>query len=132
MAIYNRDPVMPEWEPAPADLPEDVADEQERGFHRRATAPIVWKKIPSTGAFGHKHDWFVSNEVELIATHDGEDLLLHRFFWHGFPDPPEWALASRPAGRHNEKWVTWGHFPRLPAAWVAPEEECGSPDSPRR
>jgi hypothetical protein len=131
MTIYKRDPVTPEWEPAPWDMPEGAAAEQESGFHKRATASIVWKKVPLTdfppeGVFGHTRDWFISNDIAFIAMHGGEHLILTRGFWHGFPDPPELGLASRPTGQHNVKWAMWGYFPRLPACWVMPEE-CGSP-----
>jgi hypothetical protein len=108
-------------------LSEDAAAEQEKGFHKRATALIIWKKVPWTdfppaGVFGHTRDWFTSNEVAFTATRDGEDLILTQSFWHGFPDPPEWGLASRPTAQHDVKWTLWGYFPRLPMCWVMPEE----------
>ncbi len=131
MTIYKRDPVTPEWEPAPPDLLEDVAAVQEKGFHKRATASIVWKKVPLTDfppecVFGHTRDWFLSHGVAFMATHGGEDLILTQSIWHGFPDPPEWGLLSRPKGQHDDKWTMWGFFPCLPACWVMPEES-GSP-----
>jgi hypothetical protein len=51
---------------------------------------------------------------------DGEDLLLIRNIWFGFPDPPEWGLASRPTGMSDADWKHWGHFPDIPEAWVLP------------
>lgn len=122
MSVYGRDEVFPEWEPIPWGLNSDAADEQERGFHRRALQPITWdavpyKSFPSDGIFGHHRDWFSEHEIDFYASFDGEDLVLIRNPWHGFPDPPEWGLASRPSGRTDLKWAVWGHFPNLPAAW---------------
>jgi hypothetical protein len=88
MSLYNRDPYNPEWEPTPWDSPEDVAAEQERGFHRRAVAAIVWKQVPkndfpSEDIFGHPREWFISNGIEFFASHAGEDLVLLQNLWHG-------------------------------------------------
>jgi hypothetical protein len=58
--------------------------------------------------------------VEFVASHDGEDLLLIRNIWFGFPDPPEWGLASRPNGRNDVKWMQWGYFADLPSRWIVP------------
>jgi hypothetical protein len=36
----------------------------------------------------------------LAAANGGSvDIILIQNTWHGFPDPPEWGLASRPAGQ---------------------------------
>ena len=125
MSIYKRDPVLPEWEPIPYDLTGQAADEQERGFHERASKPIVWQRVPfkafpDEGVFGHELHWFSENEIEYYASFDTEDLVLVRNPWHGFPDPPEWGLASRPAGTRVVKWAMWGHVPELPKAWTVP------------
>jgi hypothetical protein len=126
MSIYRRDAVAPEWEPAPWTMAAAAADEQERGFHRRATRSISWERVPwaafpPEGIFGHDSDWFSSFEVHFVASSDGEDLLLIQNIWHGWPDPPEWGLASRPSGRTDVRWQRWGHFPVLPSAWIVPE-----------
>lgn len=131
MSIYRRDDASPEWEPMPWDLAGEAADEQEAGFHRRAITPISWQPVPyqsfpKEGVFGHRKDWFAEHEVEFYASLDGEDLLLIRNPWHGFPDPPEWGLASRPSGRNDLRWVGWGHFPELPNAWALPSERSDS------
>jgi len=56
-----------------------------------------------------------------VTTFDDEDLILIRNAWFGFPDPPEWGLASRPTVNAEAKWKMWGHFRDLPAAWLIPD-----------
>lgn len=125
MSIYKRDPVFPEWEPMPWNMQDEAAvDEQERGFHERAQKPIVWQPLPRQnfppqGLFGHSIEWFDHYEVAWVATFDGEHLLLRQATWHGFPDAPEWSLASISIGS-PDNWSNWGAFPNLPAAWKFP------------
>lgn len=126
MGIYKRDDVNPEWEPIPWDAEGPEVDEQDRGFRERARKPLVWTKLdwnnfPHGGIFGRDRGWFVGHDIEYVTTFDGEDLILIRNPWSGFPDPPEWGLASRPAGDMEAAWQMWGHFPDLPAAWQLSE-----------
>ena len=123
MSIYKRDDVLPEWEPIPWDAHGPHVDEQERGFHARAQKPLVWKRVdwnnfPANGVFGRNRDWFASRDIAYITTFENEDLILIRNTWFGFPDPPEWALGSRPEGNAQARWTMWGHFLDLPPAWV--------------
>ncbi len=132
MSIFKRDDVFPEWEPVPWDAKGPQVDEQERGFHQRALKLLVWTKIdwmnfPENGIFGRDRHWFVSHDIEYVTTFDGEDLILIRNIWFGFPDPPEWGLASRPAGDADASWQMWGHFPALPAAWLVPDARSSPP-----
>lgn len=127
MSLYNRDEVAPEWEPASYPMAAKAADEQERGFHERASKPIkwqplVWDDFPADGIFGHPKEWFTSADVEFVASLEGEDLLLIHNVWFGFPDPPEWGLASRPSGQWDVKWRRWGNFAYLPVVWDVPGE----------
>jgi hypothetical protein len=62
-----------------------------------------------------------SLDVEYFATHDFEDWLLMRLVYHGFPDPPEWRLATRAAGEFGKPWNSWGYFAHLPEAWNMPD-----------
>lgn len=126
LSIYRRHDVFPEWEPIPWDAKGPQVDEQERGFHQRALKPLIWTKVdwkdfPEKGIFGRDRDWFSSHDVEFVTTFDDEDLILIRNTWSGFPDPPEWGLASRPAGNVEATWEMWGHFPALPGAWRVPD-----------
>jgi hypothetical protein len=125
VSIYERHEVFPEWEPIPWEMNGPQADEQERGFHQRALKPLIWSKVDwknfaAHGIFGCDRDWFLRNDVAYVSTFDNEDLVLFQNMWHGFPDPPEWGLASRPAGNTAAKWEMWGHFPMLPGAWQVP------------
>lgn len=126
MSIYRRYDELPEWEPHPWDMQGAAVDTQELGFHERAIKPISWMRVswnefPLSGIFGHDREWFSSNDIAFYATFDSEDLILIQNIWHGFPDPPEWGLASRPADEINVPWSHWGHFPDLPGIWEMPE-----------
>jgi hypothetical protein len=119
------DNVRPEWEPIPWDVAEPEAEAQRAGYDRRATWPIVWSAIPwqgwpEQGLFGESRDWFGRNEVEHHARHEGEDLILVKRAWAGWPDPPQYGLASR-AGV-DALWAYWGSFDFPPEAWRFPEE----------
>jgi len=126
MSIFHRDAVFPQWEPIPWNAKGPQVDEQERGFYQRAVKPLVWMRVPwesfpPDGIFGQDRNWFVSHDIDYVCTFDNENLVLIRNVWFGFPDPPEWGLASRPIGNEGAQWVMWGHFPDLPSAWHVPD-----------
>ena len=116
-----------DWEAAPWDASDGVADTQHEGYRERAAKPIQWQSVRSIAhdgkLFGLDKQWFVSRDVEYFAEHDGEQLLLIQLAWHGFPDPPEWGLASRPAGNEKAQWSEWGYFAHLPTCWSVPEDQ---------
>lgn len=113
------------WEADPWDVAEAVAKAQSAGFCERAVKPIIWTPIRMAGfsAFGIESAKLIAADVEFIATHDGEDLLLMQLAWHGFPDPPEWRLSSRPCGSTGP-WQTWGYFGALPKTWQLLSSDC--------
>ncbi|MGC4003285.1 MAG: hypothetical protein QM811_09180 [Pirellulales bacterium] len=120
-----RHDVDPEWEPIPWDAKGVQVERQKTGFQQRAMKPLVWLKVdlndfPNNGILGYDRDWFSGNEVEFVTTYDHEDLILIQHAWFGFPDPPEWGLASRPAANIEARWEMWGHFPQLPSGWSFP------------
>jgi len=126
MSIDKRDEVFPEWEPIPWDAKGPQVDQQEVGFHQCAIKPLVWRKVdwkcfPENGIFGLDREWSASHDIEYVTTFDDEDLILIRNTWFGFPDPPEWGLASRLTGDAAAEWKRWGHFPDLPSAWLLPD-----------
>jgi hypothetical protein len=126
LGIYKRDKMNPEWEPIPWDANGPEVNEQERGFHQRALKQLVWSKVsmssfPAKGIYGRDKEWFSRNDDAYVATFDDEEMILIRNTWSGFPDPPEWGLASRPIGDVDAQWQMWGHFPSLPAAWSVPD-----------
>ncbi len=110
------------WEADPWDATDAVADYQLAGFEQRALLPIVWTKTyelrqNDTKLFGMDTKWFSELDVEFCAVHNGEDFVLMQLLWHGFPDPPEWRLASRVSSKHDQPWETWGYFANLPVSW---------------
>ena len=116
-----------DWEPVPWDASDKIADEQLKGYGERATKPICWLPIRDLAdhskLFGLEKRWFVSHDVAYFAEHDGEQLILIQLAWHGFPDPPEWGLASRAIGDETEPWNHWGQFAHLPSSWSVPENQ---------
>jgi hypothetical protein len=110
------------WEADPWHASGAVAEAQLAGFRARAAKPIEWEPIRSAGptVFGVSVREWIGRDVEYYTTHDGEDLLLMRLGWHGFPDPPEWRLATRPSGNLEGPWAMWGYFADLPQAWIVP------------
>jgi hypothetical protein len=114
-----------DWEAAPWDACDEVADRQLEGYRERSAKPIQWQAIrsiaPNGVLFGLEKQWFISRDVEYFAERDDEQLLLLQLAWHGFPDPPEWGLISRAAGNKNAGWSEWGYFAHLPACWSVPQ-----------
>lgn len=99
-----------------------VVDKQFEGFTLRATKIINWKHVSDSAWIAIKK-FDLSDEkinelnVDYFAQADGEDLILLWNIWHGWPDPPEWGLASKPSGT-NEKWHGWGYFAEMPEKWT--------------
>lgn len=111
---------MNSWEADPWDASDEVADSQLAGFRERAVKPVEWHSLRAAGpVFGIENTKLISADVEFFASHDGEEMLLMQLSWHGFPDPPEWRLATRPAGSEGP-WETWGYFEDLPECWRVP------------
>ncbi|HEX2837383.1 MAG TPA: hypothetical protein VHN77_04560 [Phycisphaerales bacterium] len=126
MSVPERDNVFPEWEPIPWNATGPEAGAQSQGFLVRAGKPLVWMKVdlqqfPADGIFGQGRDWFVRHDIAYVTTFEDEDFVLIQNTWFGFPDPPEWGLASRPTGNSDAKWSMWGHFPHVPKAWSLPD-----------
>ena len=111
-----------DWEADPWDASDEVADAQLAGFKLRALEPIEWHSVRSAGpsVFGVEVQKLIGADVEFYAAYQGEELLLMQLAWHGFPDPPEWRLASRPRDGAGQDWETWGYFAHLPATWTMP------------
>lgn len=112
---------MNSWEADPWDAPDAVADAQLAGFRERVAKSIDWSSIRTgdTSVFGIEKTKLISGDVEFFATYGGEEMLLMQLAWHGFPDPPEWRLATRPSGSQGP-WESWGYFEDLPAIWRVP------------
>jgi hypothetical protein len=113
------------WEADPWDASEEIANAQLAGFTARAAMPVIWASVRSGAAavFGIDKQKLVSADVEFFATHGDEDMLLMQSAWHGFPDPPEWRLATRPSEQVGHEWESWGYFADLPNAWNIPGKD---------
>ena len=108
------------WEADPWDAPDLIADDQLAGFNERAAKSVEWASVRELGSvFGIENTTLIGADVAYYAIHDNEDMLLMQLAWHGFPDPPEWRLATRPSGS-NGAWASWGYFAELPRAWRLP------------
>ncbi len=110
------------WEADPWDASDVVAEAQLTGFRERAAKAIEWASMRNTGAsvFSIEIEKLLGADVAFFATHDGEELLLMQSVWHGFPDPPEWRLATRANGS-DDQWSSWGHFSEMPDNWQLPQ-----------
>ena len=111
------------WEADPWDAPAAVADNQMAGFRERAVKSIPWTSVCGDEPlpFAIEKQKLSEFDVEYCATHDGEDMLLMQMLWHGFPDPPEWRLATRPSGS-DASWTSWGYFAEIPRCWQLPSK----------
>lgn len=113
------------WEADPWDASDAVANAQLAGFQDRAEKQIGWNAIRRTNSpvFGIEREKLIGADVEFYATHGGEEMRLMRLTYHGFPDPPEWRLASRPCDQPDQPWSSWGYFADLPVTWTLPDTE---------
>lgn len=109
------------WEADPWDASDAVAEAQLAGFLERAAKTIAWTSVRNVGAsvFDIEIEKLLGADVAFFATHDGEELLLMQSVWHGFPDPPEWRLATR-SSKSDDLWASCGHFADLPENWQLP------------
>jgi hypothetical protein len=58
-----------------------------------------------------------------VAEFDGKKWFLFDRDWFGWPDPPEWGLASYGAG---EGWRFFDDFDVLPDNWTVPKDRNAS------
>lgn len=112
-----------DWEADPWDTSNEVANAQLAGFRDRAGKAIIWFPIRDAGPslFGEDIEERRNADVKFYATHDSEDMILMQLDWQGYPDPPEWRLATRPTGRNDVRWTSWGYFADLPERWIIPD-----------
>jgi hypothetical protein len=54
-----------------------------------------------------------------VAEAGDERLFLFSRDWFGWPDPPEWGLAS--FNNASRQWHLWGSFDALPSSWKVSE-----------
>jgi hypothetical protein len=86
--------------------------------------PATWRVAtaedwPPAELLGEDFDWARRTGTGLVADFKEKKwFLLHRD-WFGWPDPPEWSLASFKAD--GEGWRFYDDFDVLPQNWVIPE-----------
>ncbi|WP_448661314.1 hypothetical protein ACG3SL_11740 [Sphingomonas sp. CJ20] len=93
------------------------------GFDARAGWPLDWRRAgsaewPTGHALGRDHEWARRTGTGFVAEFDDETLFLIDRDWFGWPDPPQWSLASH--DRARDKWQLWGSFDDVPSAWKLP------------
>lgn len=107
------------WEPPghlgmPGQIPDNRWDAW-RAFEPWAMAEINWSRIDASVWRANFPSGEVVPDYEAVVA--GEQLLLVQHVYHGFPDPPEWALYER---RSNGAKCL-GCFGQWPAGWEATE-----------
>jgi hypothetical protein len=104
------------WEPPnhdgyPGAIP-DRAWEHWRRFAEVAARAIAWRSVDAKAwRTVHDADWAPAFE----AVSEGQRLLLVQHDWHGFPDPPEWALHAMDLEAKQTHCL--GCFDNWPEAW---------------
>lgn len=112
------------WEPIPWTLGFFRSRSIRSGFSERASWSLDWRRAgaddwPPSHALGQDYDWARKTGTGFIANFDDETLYLIDRDWFGWPDPPQWGLASYDRVPH--KWRLWGNFDDAPPAWKLPE-----------
>lgn len=94
-----------------------------RGFRLRAGWPLTWRHAathewPPLPITADDFAWSREAGIGLVAEHGDEMLFLIDRDWFGWPDPPQWGLASY--DRNRNRWALWGDFDEWPKAWQRP------------
>jgi hypothetical protein len=111
------------WEPPghnglPGLIPDHAWDHWRR-FAEIAERAIAWTPV-NAAVWRTKHatDWSPAFEAVI----DGCNILLVQHDWHGFPDPPEWALHIL----QGNAAVSLGCFDNWPEAWSVAGDSQGT------
>lgn len=104
-----------------------------KGYRERASWPLTWRRAgltdwPAISALGDDHDWARKTGTGFVAEFGNETLFLIDRDWFGWPDPPQWGLASFDAAKGE--WNLWGNFSDLPHAWTVPDPLYGPERNP--
>jgi hypothetical protein len=106
------------WEPPghdgyPGSIPDSAWDAWRR-FEAIAARTIGWRKVD---AKSWRETRNASDAPDFEVTSEGEHLLLVQHDWHGFPDPPEWALYLLEGDPGEARCL--GCFDNWPETWSA-------------
>lgn len=104
------------WEPPnhndlPGSIPKGAWDHW-RAFVEIAERAIDWHPVNAAEwRAAHATDWSPDRQ----ATSNDQNLLLIQHVWHGFPDPPEWALYVMDSAARTARCL--GCFDIWPSSW---------------
>lgn len=89
----------------------------------RTNWPLLWRLAgaedgPPSALLGNDFDWANKTGTGFVAHHGDETLYLIDRDWFGWPDPPQWSLASY--DRRQDRHYVWGDFAECPPAWRLP------------
>ena len=104
------------WEPpghldVPGFIPDDAWDHWQR-FFAIASRSITWCRVdPAAWRADFSDTWI----PDFRDQSSGEFLALEQHIWHGFPDPPEWALHV--VDRQSRTTRCLGCFDHWPESW---------------
>ena len=100
---------------------------------RSATSPASWPAAtwrpaatedwPQTDLLEGDLDWMRKVGTGYVSEFNGKMWFLFHRDWFGWPDPPEWGLASYKA---NEGWRFFDDFDVLPGNWTVPKDSNAS------
>ncbi|MGI4733483.1 MAG: hypothetical protein ACRYFW_17320 [Janthinobacterium lividum] len=112
------------WEPIPWKLSFLRSRWIKRAFRERTQLALDWRPAveadwPPEEVLSDDLDWVRKTGTGFVADRGNERLFLFNRDWFGWPDPPEWGLAS--VGNFDGKWHLWGSFDTLPETWKVPE-----------
>ena len=100
---------------------------------RSASSPDSWPAVtwrpaltedwPPTELVQNDLDWMRKTGTGYVSEFNGKRWFLFDRDWFGWPDPPEWGLASHEA---EEGWRFFDDFDLLPENWVVPKDSNAS------
>lgn len=111
------------WKADPWSLPFFRIWRRKAGLRLRTNWPLLWRLAgaedgPPSALLGNDFDWANKTGTGFVAHHGDETLYLIDRDWFGWPDPPQWSLASY--DRRQDRHYVWGDFAECPPAWRLP------------
>jgi hypothetical protein len=80
--------------------------------------PATTEDWPPTKLLQGDLDWMRRTGTGYVSEFDGKRWFLFDRDWFGWPDPPEWGLASYEPSRG---WRFFDDFDVLPENWIVPK-----------
>ena len=94
--------------------------------HPRLWPAVDWRIAetedwPPVEPMGRDFDWARRMGTGFVADFDKKRWFLFHRDWFGWPDPPEWSLASYDIV--GGAWLFYNDFDVLPKNWSVPENQ---------